>query len=106
MTRTIPPKLFGGRLCLKCALTTPELPREISCQRLYYSQFFLHPPIYSLASSRSLPFHNYRSPSLPMNGCFGYVLPCGLATLPQMTRILVPRISFLPRYTYAILLPR
>lgn len=26
MIRTIAPKLLGGRLCLNCALTTPELP--------------------------------------------------------------------------------
>lgn len=30
MILTIPPNDFGGRLCLNCALTTPELPAQ--CQ--------------------------------------------------------------------------
>lgn len=68
MMRTEAPKDLEGRGVVNFARTTPELP-------VYYSLARSVPPICR---------HGHHNCSLP----------CGLVTLPQMTRILVPRTSF------------
>lgn len=69
MTRTEAPKERAGRGWVNFARTTPELPGKGQ-----------------LANSLER-----RRPDI------SWYLPCGRVTLPQITRILVPRISFCPR---------
>ena len=70
MMRTEAPKDLAGRGFANFARTTPELPAGHQCQ----------------------PSASHKRVSMVV-----WLLPCGLVTLPQMTRILVPRTSFWPR---------
>ena len=66
MMRTEAPKDLAGRGFVNFARTTPELP-----------------------ANTSQPSISHTLVSMVV-----WLLPCGLVTLPQMTRILVPRTSF------------
>jgi hypothetical protein len=66
MMRTEAPKDLAGRGFVNFARTTPELPAE----------------------------HQSAKPVPHIRIMIDWSLPCGLVTLPQMTRILVPRTSF------------